>query len=413
MRAQLFKHKTSGWQGGAYVSPYLLEILSTRPGAPRWTAATGSLVANTGQVVLCSRASAGYCLGDDGFLHLLGVDAVRVEPKGLLTEGQSTNYMVQSNDIGNGPGWANFSTVAGPTITLASTDVLDPAGGHASTKIVFSAVPSSGSDYSFTAQNPAVVADTTVSIYARCDVGTATIYMMNNANHASIALNLTTTWQRFSMPIPGFGNYILFGSDTRPGNGNSPGIAACTVYLWGAQQEPLPFASSLIATTNAAATRATEVLYVDVTSLWGALPAKPYAMRADVWSMKTPLVTNDSFGVMDWGNGEVNRCILDYRDTGGGGIGFNMELFERDSSGASASFATSNVDGQNLAEWRSVLGVDTGAVNGMTMSWAGVVGTPTTGLTQSGHGPNLHLGTNYANGANLYGWLRNMSLNPT
>src|SRR5690242_12506284 len=123
MRVKLFKHGRQSGAAAPYVSPYLLEILSTRPGAPTWVSATGALTANTGQVVSCSRASSAYCLGDDGLLHLLGANTVRVEPTGLLVEGASTNLLAGSVT----PGGSDWTWQAGNNGSAAQ-NVTGPDG---------------------------------------------------------------------------------------------------------------------------------------------------------------------------------------------------------------------------------------------------------------------------------------------
>ena len=265
MRHQIFKHKMGGWGGGAapYASPYLLEILATANQA-NWPIATGSLTAEAPglQVVSCSRASSAYCLGDDGLLHLLGANTVRVEPSGLLVERASTNIVLGSVSIGdaNWTAEANFGGTA-PTVTLNSTDVLDPAGGNAASKVVFPAT--SGGQISSMFQ---VIsgANGARSCYLRCPVGQSfTIYLTNGGTNPTdyVTWNVTDQWQRFSWTTSGtFGGFWRLGFDTRAAGTNTPGG---TVYMWGAQAESLSFVTSLIVTTSASATRDADIITCD------------------------------------------------------------------------------------------------------------------------------------------------------
>jgi hypothetical protein len=137
-RQRLFKHKT--WEAGGvvppYVSPYLLEILSTRTGAPAFITATGALVANTGQTVSCARASSAYCLGDDGLLHLLGPNTVRVEPTGLLREDAASNYVYPSQAFTPG-GSALWLLFQGATVT--DNDAVAPDGATTACRLTMPA----------------------------------------------------------------------------------------------------------------------------------------------------------------------------------------------------------------------------------------------------------------------------------
>lgn len=97
-----------------FTLPFPLEILSTRAGAPLFPVATGVLNANTGQPVSCSRAAPAYCLGNDGLIHLLGANTIRVEPNGLLVEGASTNYVLWCRDLTNAA-WTKTNMTAAKT----------------------------------------------------------------------------------------------------------------------------------------------------------------------------------------------------------------------------------------------------------------------------------------------------------
>lgn len=246
-----------------YVSPYLLEILSTRPGAPSWTSATGSLVANTGQTVSCSRASSAYCLGDDGLLHLLGANTVRVEPQGLLREGPSTNLVSYSTAIGTSLGsvWSVFGAQA-PTVALNTTDVTDPAGGNAATKAVWPSIPTDGVGWLFFNLGGGGV---TQSVYIRAPAGqTQTIRLIERSSpEVEHPFTITDQWQRIVAPqATSQASVFVIGYGDADGSHSTPSDPGGTFYLWGAQSEGLPFATSLIATGASSATRDADVVTV-------------------------------------------------------------------------------------------------------------------------------------------------------
>lgn len=243
---------------GATIAANQLEVLSTRAGMPPWVSATGSLTANTGQVITASRAASAYCLGDDGLLHFLGPNTARVEPVvGLLVEGAATNTIFYSQPGNTTAGaWAiGGSLAAAPAVTLNSTDVLDPTGANTATKCVFPASVPGGYSVVYTPNN--VPANSTLSVYLRTLSGTATVYLTDFA-HVQVACAVTSTWQRFQ--VAGATTYLEIGWDqsgglTQPTSGG-------TVYAWGAQAELTPFATSLIPTTGAPASRDADLLSV-------------------------------------------------------------------------------------------------------------------------------------------------------
>jgi len=243
--------------GGAYTSPFLLEILSSKnQGA--WPVATGSLKAEAPglQTVSCSRAASAYCLGNDGLLHLLGANTVRVEPAGLLVEGASTNQ-VQNNTTPGGTGWSLQNNGPGNiAVTLNSTDVLDPAGGNTASRFDIPAVV--GGQFSIARSTGTLGAPGTFSVYVRTASGTYSGWMSNTGGTASVNYTATTTWQRVTMAS---GNDALdIGTNSFATGG--PTSVAGTVYVWMPQGEALPFCTSPIATGAAAATRDADIVTV-------------------------------------------------------------------------------------------------------------------------------------------------------
>ncbi len=242
-------------------------LLSILPGGPTQDQiATGSLIAQTGQVVSCSRALAAYCFGADGLLHLLGSNTVRVEPQGLLVEGASTNEVFPSGDFSH-INWQKLTNGAGsaPVVTHNTSDVTDPTGANGADKIDLSAC-TGATDASFIGQNLLkTAAGWTGSVYLRTLSGTATVWLFYTQGgiYKSTIANVTSSWQRFSNPnqtLSAVTWYTAIGVDRRDGTQTS--VGAQTIYAWGPNSEALPFASSLIRTTDVAVTRPADVVTV-------------------------------------------------------------------------------------------------------------------------------------------------------
>jgi hypothetical protein len=393
-----------------YVSPFQLEVLSTRPQAPAFKTASGALVANTGQVVGVSRASGGYALGSDGLLHLLGNDTARVEaagyghPAGLLVEGARTNYGPNSCAVGNtAHGWQVFGNITG--LSLNSTDVLDPAGGNEASKVVFGPVADDGSSYAFISEN---VTGNVGSIYGRVASGTATIYFAENDNGLNVPMNLTTTWQRFILHRVVGSGYWIIGADTRTADGNTPGIPGCTAYLWGFQSEIGAFPSSLVRTddSNTPFTRAAEVVSVANPLAGLTQPVPTWLMRATCtpegkWA---DTATNERATVSLGPSGGPNNAtiypynveqvfvvIFDSTST----IGYRQtgdNLFANDS--APHTFEQTNVYSG---------GINNGFVDGDDSQFGGGIGGGTRNLNPQ---PSTVYIGNYSDGSRpLWGWL--------
>lgn len=256
MRRQIFKHKESGWGSSGpapYISPFLLEILSTRPGAPTWPSATGSLVANTGQAVSCVRASSAYCMGDDGLLHLLGPNTVRVEPTGLLTEIARNNYIFPSDlaSITNFAGDATpscYPSTSQVVPTVNSTDVLDPMGTNTAAKLVFPARADTALAWFIALTGAGGNARVSIYIRGAAGQGNQTIYLARTDEgvNGSVAFTVGETWTRISAKCSG---YMVVGYGNDSGD-SQPSLADATFYVWGPQVEQVsPFTSGTFPTS--------------------------------------------------------------------------------------------------------------------------------------------------------------------
>jgi membrane protein YqaA with SNARE-associated domain len=101
----------------------------------------------------------------------------------------------------------------------------------------------------------------TFSVYMRVPSGTATVYIElaegSPVSGQSVACNVTTTWQRFSITraaVAATQIYTQIGPDTRSFAGQPAVQPAASVLLWGAQLEVGSFPTSYIPTTTAPVT---------------------------------------------------------------------------------------------------------------------------------------------------------------
>ena len=303
----------------------LLQILGNGPSAGQM--ATGSLVADSGQTVSCSRAASAYCLDNSGVLHLLGANTVRVEPNGILVEGASTNLVFPSNNIGGGAIWSAVgSGIAAPTVTQNTTDVTAPDGTNTATKLVYPA-STAPEQYSLMYFSDGTASVKTWSVYLRGTTNQTFYISASGTSFTYTACALTTSWQRFTVTSVSAPQYFFIGTDTRAAASNDPLMAAQTVYAWGAQGEANAFASSLIKTTTASASRD-----ADVVSVANPLSGANFAFGASI----TPEVSA-------WGVGPAFQEVF----TAGANSVPNSWSLQFNATAGTLSTNTYNVSGTN------------------------------------------------------------------
>jgi hypothetical protein len=172
----------------------------------------------------------------------------------LLLEKQSTNYI----DFSNTSNWGVSSTI---TKTQNTTDLLSPDGTNNATKIV-STAGTGDTSVAFSIPDGTV----TLSFYGRVASGTKTLVVdvrNNSGTVSSSSPTLTTEWQRFTL------------TNSTSGTGSSGAVwiypnGAGTFYIYGVQAESSSYATSLILTTGASATRVADACYkTGISSLIG------------------------------------------------------------------------------------------------------------------------------------------------
>jgi len=224
-----------------------------------------------------TRATTATYVDRYGVVKTAAIDEMREESEGWLIEGASTNLLTYSEDFGN-PAWvkagatvaadataAPDGAITADTITSTATSfarvqqAISLAGGNSYTLSFFAKSGNTNFVHS-TLDLPGVA---TTRFYANLDTleTDADIGLGSNTIAAS-AESLANGWVRVSAKInidpANTGTYnIFFG----PANALSGFVdVGDFVYLWGAQLEALPFSTSYIPTTTAAATRAADVV---------------------------------------------------------------------------------------------------------------------------------------------------------
>lgn len=166
---------------------------------------------------------------------------------GLLHEPANTNDILHSSDVSQSA-WIKGT---GVTATANTSDVTDPAGGNAASKVVYDG--SGVANATRFAQSATIAVGEVVSLWARVASGTADIRVGTNVEYGTAA-TLTTTWQRISFEATAAATGIyVYGA-----NGSN---AAFTIYVYGAQHDSRRFASSTTLTTTTSVTRAMTRLY--------------------------------------------------------------------------------------------------------------------------------------------------------
>ncbi|WP_323956785.1 phage head spike fiber domain-containing protein, partial [Aeromonas caviae] len=191
------------------------------------------------RMVNFSRSSTATYIGKDGLLKTAAANEPRFEKDGLLVEGQSTNIITNSNVF----------TPYGTGATKVDNQP-GPFGANDATRIDTVNV------YTGTNQTPpsSLVdgAVYTTSVWLRGAVGGEAVRIGIHNSTVGLGVTLTTEWKRYSI------------TQTRFAGTNSAFViqavnATTSFFVYGAQLEALPFASSYIPTNGAAVTRAKDI----------------------------------------------------------------------------------------------------------------------------------------------------------
>lgn len=232
-----------------------------------------TLVARKGPTPTFTRASTATFVGSNGLIQSAGInnarfdhDPVTLDCKGLLIEEARTNLATRSQEFENAVYGRASVGVAAATIT-ANNDTA-PDGTLTADLVSFSATTAINQQgILFRTVHTATIGEVvTLSIFLRVPSGTATVFIALSEGAPqtgqSVACNVTTTWQRFSVTrtaLVATSIFIELGPDTRAFMGQTVVQPAASVLLWGAQFELGAFPTSYIPTKSVALTRSADV----------------------------------------------------------------------------------------------------------------------------------------------------------
>ncbi|MGE4420578.1 MAG: LamG-like jellyroll fold domain-containing protein, partial [Sulfurimonas sp.] len=234
------------------------------------------LTAQGQSICTFTRASAATYVDRYGVLRTASADTPRFTADGLLLEGASTNLLTYSEQFDNAV-WMKLRS----SVSANATETTDPYGTNLADKLIEDTTATIthlvSQLYSFTAGTTY-----TFSVYAKAgsrsqmalrfgDSGLAAGFDLSSGTVLSASSGVTTKitalangWYRVSATETAVnsGSYaaqiqlMVSGVTSYTGDGTSG------IYIFGAQFEAMPFATSYIPTTTTSATRAADTCYV-------------------------------------------------------------------------------------------------------------------------------------------------------
>lgn len=224
-----------------------------------------------------------YVDKDDGLVKTAAIDVPRFETDGLLIEGASTNLLVRSEEF-DGASWpltragisANATTA--PDSTSTADKLIEDTSLNLSHVINQSAGGIGiGNVYRFScfakaAERSHIVMGTFASSDAdglatkvAFDINTGTVGETEAGTNPKIE-SLSNGWYRCSITMTAssstFRPTIYLSTGSNLANSSYTGDGSSGVFIWGAQLEKLPFASSYIPTTTTAVTRTADACLI-------------------------------------------------------------------------------------------------------------------------------------------------------
>lgn len=232
--------------------------------AARFDFVAGGLPAGT----TLTRASIGTCFAANGLLTTIAANGARfdhdpqtLEFRGLLIEPTATNLIYPAIDF-----TSVWFTEHGATLT--PNQVTAPDGSMTGSALFLPATTAAGAFRTLARFSPGISGQRTVSIWLKGAAGGERVQLLNTPEGTAYLrtnpdpLVLSDQWRRYT--LSGVQNdpttYVILGVDNRSGLLST---ADQTIHVWGAQAELAASASSFIATTSGAATRAADALVLD------------------------------------------------------------------------------------------------------------------------------------------------------
>ena len=293
-----------------------------------------STTATTGQTATFARASsATYIDSSTGLIKTALTDVARFESDGYLSEPAGTNLALYSEAFDNA-NWTKSNcsivanSIASPDGNSTADTIHEDTSAATTHKLYQSNIAlTSGSAYAISLYVKAANRDwiwlrlynASDSAHAYYDVANETVGV-SGANTTPTIENIGNGWMRcvFTFTATQTANYGLMAYAAEADNDYTfDGLDQDSLYIWGAQVEESPIATSYIATTSAAVTRAKDVLsYAFAAPATGAVSATIKTQDyADTTYAKV-------FSLNDGGSSNAMRFYIDY--TGNRGV-FNVK----------------------------------------------------------------------------------------
>ncbi|WP_395452858.1 hypothetical protein ACHMW5_02370 [Azospirillum melinis] len=202
-----------------------------------------------------TRASTATYFDANGVMQTVAINAPRfdfdpatLQPRGLLLEGQATNFLVRSREFGAG-NWFTFGTVS-----VAGDAALAPDGTMTADRLT---IASGSGIYQSATVTTGTYAD---GIWLRADSNISVEIGSNDSGGAFVktTCNVTTTWKRFF--VSRTTAYTALNLQV-----NGP----ATVYAWQGQLESGSVSTSDVFTTTAAVTRSADICGMSLSSIPG------------------------------------------------------------------------------------------------------------------------------------------------
>jgi hypothetical protein len=267
-----------------------IPALAFLPSVPLDQLGTGNPITGTrGETVTVTRSTTRTCLTSSSSLTTVAVDSPALEPAGLSIQSEHTNLALQSQTFGTAP-WAlqtgGPATPGAPVLTVDAATA--PDGTATADQLVYPAVTGANNlsivvnNVNFTVVNGTTY---TISLWVKGASGSGTTYLaVFDTVFTSIAINYTSTWQRFSFQRTASATTmgIIIGTDRR--DVTQANTLAQTVHIWGIQLEAAAYPRSYIPTTTLIGTRTMDAV---VMSGHASIPVSSGSVELDftpLWS---------------------------------------------------------------------------------------------------------------------------------